>query len=424
MAQGERVGVAERGYEIAAESIAKVEGEPNQDHVLQLPDEGLIGAFDGAGGREDGADASRVAAGRVAEVYAGQPDGVRTLEQERWLMAEALMQAGQAVIAFNQDKGREERRNALSTAALAKVYIGPDGSRRYLAASVGDARVYRWAVDGTLHQITVDNVYDGMSEDQVDRKRISQHHENSYTDRSSPRESDYFDRRHIISQAIGSARQVRPRIEEGELKPGELLLVMSDGVHDNLTTVEMEQAIRQAGARSSAEITAALVQAAHARSAEMDTHDRAKLDDITALALSCPEAPAPVVHETALPPGYSLELPVDRIEFPVTLKLGGWSARIEDVRGYGHVNADFLVRELGHNERELNFQHSKGMRPNETVELGRYHHQNRFTLMPPDTSRDHAQVILRDGQLIITDARPLDSNPVGSTTVLYSVKQN
>ncbi len=91
-----------------------------------------------------------------------------------------------------------------------------------------------------------------------------------------------FDERHMVSNSLGGS-QYNPVVFTRPLESSDVILITSDGIHDNLTATEIIE-ILKANQDPSA-VSSALIQSAQARSRD-EHHVRAKPDDMTALVVA------------------------------------------------------------------------------------------------------------------------------------------
>lgn len=146
--------------------------------------------------------------------------------------------------------------------------------------SVGDTRAYLFR-DGRLTFVTLDqsDIPEGIDPKKLQGTlaEVTELGQLNYEERRA------FYNRNIIMGALGDESHP-PEIAIHEIKaqPGDRLLLTSDGVHDNLTTFEIEGILAQFGQTD--EAAEVLVLAAQRRSDD-GSHFRAKLDDITAAIL-------------------------------------------------------------------------------------------------------------------------------------------
>jgi serine/threonine protein phosphatase PrpC len=92
-----------------------------------------------------------------------------------------------------------------------------------------------------------------------------------------------FVHRNVIDFGL-SDRHANAAVSEHEISIGDLLIVCSDGLNDNLTTAEIAYVIEHSPSQDPQVIATALCEVACARS--QDTHVRAKPDDISVACLA------------------------------------------------------------------------------------------------------------------------------------------
>jgi len=83
---------------------------------------------------------------------------------------------------------------------------------------------------------------------------------------------------------------VHATVREHELEPGDLILVISDGVHDNLAHQEMQSVVADCAGQGPQTLSTALVARAHRRSQDSE-HLRSKDDDVSCAVMRGPEGP-------------------------------------------------------------------------------------------------------------------------------------
>lgn len=115
-------------------------------------------------------------------------------------------------------------KRGMGTTVVAATCLG-----KYLqVANVGDSRLY--VVNDTIKQITTDHSY---VEEMIRRGNLQR--ENA---RSNPNKN-------IITRAVGAKNEIQADIYVVELKPGDLLLMCSDGLSNMLEDEEMRMIIRR-----------------------------------------------------------------------------------------------------------------------------------------------------------------------------------
>lgn len=166
--------------------------------------DGLLVVADGMGGRASGATASGVAVTAVWRAFVAglQPDC--DLEA---LLAGSLRAANTAVV---REAGTRPELKGMGTTCLAAAIRGD----RLITAHVGDSRGYLLRGDRLLrltedHSIVAEKVRAGeMTEDQARRSRF----------------------RNVITRAIGLDDAVEPEVGGTDLRPGDVVILCSDGL--------------------------------------------------------------------------------------------------------------------------------------------------------------------------------------------------
>jgi serine/threonine protein phosphatase PrpC len=247
--------------------------EENQDRVYCDQNAGVAAVFDGMGGHSGGELASIAALGGFLLAVRGmscEGDG-RT-----WLRT-AIESASHAV-KLSQREHRRTARNQGATAAAA-VVVGHAAA----VASVGDSRVYLLR-DSILRQVTEDDCWGRGSfpDEQIAETQRMIDHAASADDLTGAGIIAWH-QRNVISAELGTMF-ADPEIHHIDVRSGDLLILTTDGVHDNLTFDEIQQTV--AREPRPAAVSEALVDFARSRS--RSDHFRAKDDDITAATLRVP----------------------------------------------------------------------------------------------------------------------------------------
>ncbi len=270
----------------------------NEDSIVVDERSGLAAVFDGVGGSAAGQIASQTA------VRATQQSWRRVLEQiqkkrkvydlldnpgENFLCSvlERLVKNADDLVR-TEGAQRAGTDDLATTVALAAVCREPK-LRGYTLfyAHVGDSRVYLLRDDEPLKRLTNDDgLLAKLVENQVvkdeDAHRIDQA---MRADQLSDMEFSYFRLRGGITQALGGP--VPPMIHTNEIavKPGDRILLCTDGIHDNLTDEEIEDVLRNSPRTSTARV---LVEHSLRRSRQERSETvRAKPDDMSAIVMTC-----------------------------------------------------------------------------------------------------------------------------------------
>lgn len=377
----------------------------NEDALKTSTLGGYAVVCDGVGGSADGAAASKLAVDIISETLTGLPPVTRP-SLAKSVLESSFMKASHAI--------SENMSECATTVVAAKLAQDEYGANVAVVGSVGDSRAYLYR-GGRLQLITEDDsVISRFPISADEKRRISQQVDAVQSQRDVDKLSGYgrelFQQRNRITQHLGHGR-VTPHLYEVGIKEGDLLLLTTDGIHDNLTPAEIERALRTGGI----DLANSLVRQAQERSRDR-SHVRAKPDDITAViaqltkGLSTPEATRlhEVVHD--LSGGKAISLPYQGR--PIQLQLSRSGApleigRVEDLNvniDLKRANVDFLILQRAIFEASKATEGFKGLRDGETVEIGKLN-PGRFALLPT-VSRHHV-LVERDGLEI--GIRDLDS---------------
>ena len=261
--------------------------ESNEDAWLNDPERLIFGVFDGMGGHAAGkvasASARDYASARLAELG---PDLDRTQAENS--LREILEDAdGEVLRKSHADPAYYEMG---TTATVVKIFRS-EGRLWAAVGNVGDSRLYRFAAGGKLEQVTLD---DGPIREHFHNEEEARNMQKKLS--RDPRtftypEQNLFSARNRITQCLGWGR-TKPAVQSLEVSPGEVLLLTSDGIHDNLTDEEIEL-LSQAEGLSAEDVAVGLAESARKRSREKEEMSesaslRAKADDMTAVVLRIP----------------------------------------------------------------------------------------------------------------------------------------
>jgi len=181
--------------------------------------------------------------------------------------------------------------------AVMTAAIFCDGGRRAVIGQNGDTRAYLFS-DGELLLLTSDqdavmlDVLDGkLTEEEASAIQDSMDNFDGHDiGKLDAKARSYFIRRNMLFGQIGDSPQPRPpEFVTIQLRPGDMLALVSDGVYSNLSSSEIREALK------SIDPAAALVDRGDARSGERslpDSNDlsapynyRAHQDDATAVVV-------------------------------------------------------------------------------------------------------------------------------------------
>jgi protein phosphatase len=223
-------------FDWCAQSEKGPSAEHNEDTVFAEPGYGIFIVADGMGGRPGGGQASHVAV-RTFRDYLRRVNPIMLADPA--VLRKAVLAANTAVLAI----GRSEPNMGGMGTTLSAAILTEKGSR---IVHVGDSRIYRFG-GGRLEQITEDHtlVSEIMAQNVVPDAVARQ-----------------LPIQNVLSQAVGSRPTVEPDIEELVLRPGEWLLLATDGLTKTLPDERLRTifaANEKAGAQA---VCRAMVQAA------------------------------------------------------------------------------------------------------------------------------------------------------------------
>jgi protein phosphatase len=235
------------------------------------PQAGLFIVADGMGGHAAGEVASEMAVQIVARELSPiadlHGDGVREK------VSLALREANRAI--FERTLAESDKQGMGTTASVLML-----SGKRYLIGQVGDSRIYMLR-DGGLKQLTKDHSY---VQEQVDAGLLT------------PEQARYHPYSNVITRCVGAGESIEPDTFAGEVKPGDVFLVASDGLTGMVDDRRLQQLLlSRATARR---VVDALI---------AEANYRGGLDNITAIVVQVQkvevtqdEGEAPTVEGPAL----------------------------------------------------------------------------------------------------------------------------
>ncbi|WP_114952155.1 PP2C family protein-serine/threonine phosphatase [Sphingosinicella terrae] len=173
----------------------------NQDSLCTREESGLWAVADGMGGHEGGEWASARLVEKLDAV-----DLPADFEAACAALAEAIRAANAVILT----EARRRERQMGSTIVLLLVQ-----GQRYAIVWVGDSRAYRLR-NGTLEQLSRDH---SQVQEMVDRGLLS------------AEDAINHPMGHILSRAVGVRDEVQIDTVTGEVQPGDVFLLCSDGLH-------------------------------------------------------------------------------------------------------------------------------------------------------------------------------------------------
>ena len=175
----------------------------NEDAVLARPDIGLFAIADGAGGHQRGDYASRSIIAALSEVPPAF-SGPQLVKDVRAFLKRLNRQFREEAVAIGP--------NALIGSTVVVLMIFPGES---FCLWAGDSRFYRLR-DGELHQLSRDQSY---VQDLIERGEIA------------PAAAATHPLANVVSNLVGGTDELALEERRDALKPGDVLLLCSDGLN-------------------------------------------------------------------------------------------------------------------------------------------------------------------------------------------------
>jgi len=183
----------------------------NEDSFFIQPEEGLGLVADGMGGHQAGEVASAI----IARVFKDKHAALKERPPDESL--KSLIEEANHII-LSTSKDNVEFRGMGST--LTAILFSAGG---YTVAQVGDSRAYVLR-GGKLIQITEDH---SLVQAQINMGVIT------------AEQAKHSRLRHILTRSMGGHEEVLIDLRSGDVKPGDLYLLCSDGFHGELTEEEI-----------------------------------------------------------------------------------------------------------------------------------------------------------------------------------------
>lgn len=180
-------------------------------------DSGLTAAIvaDGMGGHQAGDVASQLAVDTFREAMSAVPAGL-SAEAAKTALCQAILQANEAV--FELASRHEHYRNMGTTVVAALLF-----ESSAVIGHIGDSRAYR-VRDEAISRLTEDHTLVN---------------ELAKSGQISPEEAANHPRRNVLTRALGTDREVEVDLKGIAWKPGDLLLLCSDGLYSMVSDEEI-----------------------------------------------------------------------------------------------------------------------------------------------------------------------------------------
>lgn len=225
--------------------------ELNEDCHLAIPRSGLWLVADGMGGHDSGEVASSTIARHLSTIgIASSAPDLRARFEDRIARANAEIWA----LAMSRGGG------VIGSTLAALLIFG----QQFACVWLGDSRVYL-VRDRSLRQLTRDHT---EVQELVDRGVLT------------PDEARVWPRRNVITAAVGISDEVYPEMELGQVRPGDIFVLATDGLTAHVGDGEIRDTVL---ANSPQEACAALLDS---------TLERGGTDNVTIVVVRCVAARA------------------------------------------------------------------------------------------------------------------------------------
>ena len=209
---------------------------------------GLFVVADGMGGHNAGEVASRLAVRAIREFAAESASGADLTwpfpyETSHSVDANRLLTAVRLANRRVYDQGcGDTSMEGMGTTVVAVLVTGDQAA----LVGVGDSRIYRFR-DNQLEQLTSDDTWLSAIIGVADDDRANSNHP----------------LKHVLTSVVGTRDDLRPDAREEQLRPGDRLILCSDGIHGRLDAEAIASILRAGGTPD--QLAAALVEEALAR---------------------------------------------------------------------------------------------------------------------------------------------------------------
>ncbi|MFT3696956.1 MAG: Stp1/IreP family PP2C-type Ser/Thr phosphatase [Kofleriaceae bacterium] len=197
--------VSQQGIRVAGDTNVGKVREANEDSMIVDPVRGLYVVLDGMGGANAGDVASQMARDAIREFVTQR----RMTMEPRALLEAAIVHASTTV--FEAAQAVRER-HGMGTTVVGCIVID---AKRAVVGHVGDSRAYLLR-NGRLQQLTRDHT---IVEELVDRGLLS------------AEEAERHPYKNVLSRNLGSKPDAKVDLLDVELKPGDRLMLCSDGLY-------------------------------------------------------------------------------------------------------------------------------------------------------------------------------------------------
>ncbi len=190
----------------------------NEDCCLAMPKEQIYMVADGVGGNRSGEVASKMAVNRLKEIFAqGTLGSLASGDKIREYLQKSINQVNTDILTL----GEENKKNKGMATTLVICYVR--GATAYIV-NVGDSRAYLLR-NRKLVQLTEDHTYHNAV-----IKGIIEEEKSGFQKNMD----------HAIFRALGAENSVEGDIYETKVRPGDVILLCTDGLYGEMSCEEIE----------------------------------------------------------------------------------------------------------------------------------------------------------------------------------------
>lgn len=248
----------------------------NQDNILLDPKNGLFGVLDGLGGEGSGDKASKAASEMIPKNYEEATKlltGLDSKDIQDRLIAQMVKKIGvdtpgvsievtkqvEAILtevndprfgkkalalieSIRQSNGAVRESKGKTTATIGMVHHTPDGRRFAVIANIGDGAAFKRRANGEIIQLTEeDSALNALKNAGILKEDTLQEMKQNPDKPFPPTNKSYKQLKLAMASALGSSSSFEPSLVVRTLRPGEELILGTDGLVDKLEDPDTEE---------------------------------------------------------------------------------------------------------------------------------------------------------------------------------------
>ncbi len=248
-------------YSFSVASVAHP--KENQDAFFTDKKNKSAGVFDGLGGLVHGKEVATSAAEfcKIGISQNGVEKSLKSCHQ------------------FLKEKSKKEYGKDIATTGTIIQIYSKQSPAYVVWGNVGDSRIYYYS-ELKFSQETTDDSLVTQAENRgwLDASKAEKINQATDLKGLNKVEKNLFNGRQMITQALGIG-EMKPKIGKFKARKGDLIILTSDGVHDNLTNTQIEKILKEKPADPAKKLVEGSVVISEGRTI------RAKADDMTAVVV-------------------------------------------------------------------------------------------------------------------------------------------